>query len=333
MDFVSDMKELIRAVFSHNGIDYFDPEKNEHPTKRLKKWITNNPDMASSDPSHLLLRQFVNTNIKFISQKQRSTFVSKKVSQSTAPEKNRQVAQIIQNKLASGQDVNSYLSKGLIVAYEEDQLLSSWKMFHFHLNETQSNSSFFKDRSGWLLMAYIESDCAYLLDIREHQESDDEGNNLVWTRQEMIEILDREFPDAISNHKLNGVIGIERTLTDKELRQARAAGLNILPSTDSSVFAPFGGGLATNGTSIQVTRHTDQLMNMINLWEDHIKENESQIKSDFSNQGVDATNLDFRLGLDEQGFFVYELNSDIRISNLSQTAYFNPNGNRQKNED
>ncbi|HMN67606.1 MAG TPA: hypothetical protein PKC28_03620, partial [Bdellovibrionales bacterium] len=316
-------QQLVRDVFNHYGFDYYDPESKAAQSYRLKTWLKAHPGLAGAETEHVLLRQYVNSMKKMISQTPRKTSVSSKVTASSVPNSNKLAATAIQRKLEQGADVNPYLSKGLFVAYEEDQLLYSWRIYHFHLNDDQTKHSFFKDRSDWLLMALVEYEAAYLLDIREHVEKDEEGANNVWSRQELISILTGEFSDVAKKYRLNGLLPPESQLSDSEVRKMRKAGVNVIPSSGEDMLA-LGAGIATDDSSMEATMHTDQMMQMIYSWEKYLNEKIEDINADFEKQGLKTTKMQFKLGLDEDGFFVYEASTNARLRGLCQKQYFNP---------
>ena len=329
VNFAEDLKSSLRDYFQKFGIDFYDPEADRSTySPKLKDWVKKNKRKVDEDKSqmdHLLIRQYVNFTRKFIPVCPRKVKFSSKVKGIKVHHPERKVINLLAEKFRTGENINPFLSKGLLCAYDEDQLHATWRMYHLHVNSKKTQHHYFMDRAGKLLMVFIHGDTAYFLDVRLHKETDEEnGMNVVWSRQELLHILTNEFPDVIANYKLNGVLppNKEEALTDTQLETLKRKGVNPIYSSGDLAIAPMGGGIATNGSSVEVTMHSDQIRRMIYDWEKYLSENESSLREDFKRHGHEVTEFRFRLSRDDHGFFVYEELTNARLPSLTERRYF-----------
>lgn len=134
-----------------------------------------------------------------------------------------------------GEDLTPYQSRRLLLnPNKDDALLSDWGVQHLHF-DTGTDP---KNRSGKLLFARITEDALYCIDICDHQG---------FTRQVMLEILDRQWPESIARFLLRGEV-VGESVSDKEVGNLRAANVNIfvrLPN-GHAYMCP-GGGRTSSG--------------------------------------------------------------------------------------
>lgn len=175
-------------------------------------------------------------------------------------------------------------------------------------------------------MTFITDKEFFLLDVRDHMELNEEKINLVWSRAEIFSILTKEFPHAVKNYKLGGVLpprNEEGGPSDLELRNLRKAGINSLDFTSEAVYASPGGGIATDGSSVSVTMGVSQYRQMFYSWTKYLAENEEDIRLQLLEKDYKIGQMDFGLGYNfEVGFFVYEKQTNVQLLFLSQKRYF-----------
>lgn len=327
VNFAEDLKSCLRDYFQKYGIDFYDPEADRSTySPKLKDWIKKNKRKVDEDKSqmdHLLIRQYVNFNRKFIPVGPREVKFSSKVKGIKAHHPERKVINLLADKFRNGENINPFLSKGLLCAYDEDQLHATWRMFHLHVSAKKTKHHYFMDRSDKLLMVFIHEDKAYFLDVRLHKEMDEEnGINVVWSRQELLDILAIEFPDVISYYKLNGILPPQERLTDTQLETLKRKGVNPVFSSGDTVIFPMGGGIASDGSSAEVTMHSDQIRRMIHDWEKHLSESQDALIKDFEKHGLIVKDFSFRLSHEEGGLFVYDENTGARLAGMTERNYF-----------
>ncbi len=329
VDLSEPLKKCLREYFQKYGVDYYDPEA-EFTTfsPKLKDWLKKNRRNAEDDQKnvkHLLLRQYVNFARKFIRVAPLNVKFSSKIKAIKPHYPERKVINLLSDKFRNGENLNPFLSKGLLHAYDEDQFHATWKMFHLHMNSKRTKHHYFMDRSDKLLMIFIHEETVYFLDVRNHKETDEKnGINVVWSRQELLHTLTKEFPEVMELYKLNGILPPkeEEALTDTQLETLKRSGVNPMYSSGGLVIAPMGGGIATNGSSVEVTMHSDQIRRMISDWEKHLSDRHDEIIKDFERHGLIVTDFAFRLSHDEGGLFVYDEKTGARLASMSERSYF-----------
>lgn len=327
IDFSEDINSIIRELFEAHGVEFYDPEGDRiKDSKKLERWILKKgSSFSNSTTSRILIRQFVNFNKKSISIVPRKVFPSKKVRKQLSSGNLTLKIKKIKDAFEKGEDMNKYLSKSVLLAYDEDQLLASWRIYHLHLSSKKTEHKYFVNRSDKLLMVYVEEDKAYFIDVRNHKENNEQAVNLVWSRQELVKILEIEFPQVINRYKLKSIFGLkeEECLTDEQVRNLRKSGLSTFCRGEGDqAIAPMGGGIASDGSSIEVTMHSDQMSKMFYDWEKYLIEEEETMKNDFIKQGLNADNLHFSLCYGQNGFCVFEKSNEVAIKALSETEYF-----------
>lgn len=91
----------------------------------------------------------------------------------------------------------------------------------------------------------VKSDSIYFNSIEVH------GS---WSDKSLIEIVDRDWPELISSHRLNG--GIEPNLTNEEYDLLRKAHVNTgIQLSNGHSYIILGGGYTTAGTSMEAMRN------------------------------------------------------------------------------
>jgi hypothetical protein len=95
----------------------------------------------------------------------------------------------------SGGDLTSNLSKLVNRINNKDSLLNDWGVHHFHLGENLNGQ--FIERTAPLLFALVTKDRFYAINIFNHG---------AWADEDVIEIIHRNWPEAISKYKIQNVI-------------------------------------------------------------------------------------------------------------------------------
>lgn len=329
VDLSEPLKNCLRKYFKKYGVDFYDPEADPASySPKLKGWLRKNRRNAEQDKkdvTHLLTRQYVNFARKFIRIGPLNVKFSSKVRSIQPHHPERKVINLLSEKFRAGENLNPFLSKGLLQAYDEDQFYSTMKMFHLHFNLKRTKHHYFMDRSDKLLMVFIHEDTAYFLDVRNHKEADEKtGVNLVWSRQEFIHILAKEFPEVIKHYKLNGILPPKKdeAPSDFELDTLKRKGYNPMFSSEGMVLIPMGGGIASDGSSMEVTMHTHQLRQMIFEWEKHLSDRHDDLIKDFESHGLVVTDFSFSLSHEEGGLFVYDEKTGARLVGMDERSHF-----------
>jgi hypothetical protein len=188
--------------------------------------------------------------------------------------------QAIREKAERGEDLRPHQGKEIDDPFYSDGLLNDWGIHHLHLG-TKIEADGFVTRTGPVLFARVLPDRLFMLQIWTHGR----GAGQVWTRQEMIEIIHENWPDSIARFRLKA-LGLEQGHSDSDLKQLRNAGiLTPLETKDHTVYMPPCGGIATNGTSIQVGLTCDRVKRYLHDLETYFRENIEAIAARAAKQG------------------------------------------------
>lgn len=159
----------------------------------------------------------------------------------------------IRHLLVKGGDVTQFLSKRVNDLESKDKLLWDFGMHHFHLSRQLEESGFVK-RSDYLLFAIIANTDAYFVDIRPHYDPE----QLLWVRQELLKIVNSNWPKLIKSYVLKGKSG--DALTDKQKKELRRKNVNHAPQIGDHAIAPLGGGMMGDGSSASCRIWADKLL-------------------------------------------------------------------------
>ena len=122
-----------------------------------------------------------------------------------------------------------------------DWLLWDYAIHHLHLSQKPGKSGFVK-RSDWLLFAIVSDDDVYFVDVRPHRD-----HGFEWVRQDLLEIVHRNWPALIEDRVLHGVSG--ETITDAEKKELRRKRANVVHEIAGNAIAPLGWGMTADGHS------------------------------------------------------------------------------------
>jgi len=159
--------------------------------------------------------------------------------------------------LEGGQDVTPHLSTRIVEGYQSvrpgkrkkltarpdlDMLLGDWGLHHMHLS-VRRGSRGFVERTGPVLIAAIQSDDAYLVDIIAHG---------AWTSDHLVHILVHEWPNAGLVHRIQGVLVEPKPISSADRKTLRDAGMNAHVNIDGVAYRS-GLGYASAGNSTRAT--------------------------------------------------------------------------------
>jgi hypothetical protein len=197
----------------------------------------------------------------------------------------------LKSELEQGLDVTARLSRRTSKATYEDPLLNDWGIIHFHLGlrDAQGNVP----GTNVVLFAFVRGDVVHCIGFFDH------GS---WSKIEVLEILQRNWPHAIEHARAKGVIGVDYEVTDEDRARLRAAGAATLNVVNGVVYGPVGGGYTTAKTSMIVHKQADRAVLSVDVYEKHVRENIVAIVRDFKAAGrIVGTPPTFHLGFHADG--------------------------------
>jgi len=205
---------------------------------------------------------------KLISARPRKIYYSKEFS---CPDECKVALDKIVSAIESGKNLLPYMSKQVIRPSKNDGLLNDWNIHHFHLNDELEKNRMFVQRSDWLLLAFVSDEAVYFLNVFSHIKPN------LWTHIELIRIIDNNWPDLIEKYRLQGITRLAEKLDDEKYAILRNANLSsFVELEENKVFGLIGGGYASDGSSIEAVRTSDD-------WYNYIREIELYIRDDYQN--------------------------------------------------
>lgn len=210
---------------------------------------------------------------------------------------------LIRQKAENGEDLIPHQSRGLLDPDYNDALLNHWGIHHFHLGIVLEQDGFI-ERTGPLLFASVTDTHFYMINVCNHGD---------WTRQGLVEILHNNWPDEFGEHKCPGAVGLERKVSDNDIRQLRDAGVNtFIQISDGSVYGSAGGGYTTSRLSIDVIVEYNSYVYFLKECEEYVINNIQELVEIARQKGVEICSpFCFHLGLDNDNVYVIEMNSQF----------------------
>ena len=243
MDFRADLKTIIRDYFVSEGIT----------------------DSGTGDASDFAMRYCEMQN-RLIKAKPRTVFLSNEIHDSLGnlagendPSKRAKALEAwntvfyLRSLMEQGGDVVPHLSKRVKSSSKQDGMLWDYAIHHFHLTRNIEASGFV-ERSDYLLFAIVTEDTSLFLDVRLHRDP----QNLLWVRQDLLDIAIANWPELFQSNTLSGIIG--DVLTDEQKKVLRDKNINVISQPEGVTIAPLGGGVATSGNSLRCRIWADKLM-------------------------------------------------------------------------
>jgi hypothetical protein len=216
--------------------------------------------------------------------------------------------------LESGQDLTPYLSRGIRHGYiprrpgsrrqDLDLLLNDWGVYHLHIS-VHIQADGFAARTKHLLFAIIRPRDAYLIDIVGHGD---------WTRQSVVEIMVREWPDANLAWEMKGIVSPNRALSDIERSNLRGNHTNASFGIDGKTYMA-AGGLTSAGTSFMSVLGTQHLFRTLDAFEQMLRDNPDCLREAAAKQSLilsDEPDFKFEF-LSEGGFGVVDKKTGIHF--------------------
>lgn len=257
---------------------------------------------TSSNPIY----DFFNFKKRFIEPKPRAIKKSKEFS---CPAGYEVALSEIEGKILAGANLVPYLSKQIKDAGYSDGILNDWNIHHLHLS-CRIGKDGFVQRSDYQIFAFFTEDVCYLLQIYPHNKPN------LYSTQEMIKIIDNNWPELIEKNKINGNLSI--SITDAEYAKLRKANVSTFVQTEpDKIFGVIGGGYMSNGSSHSALSASD-------FWHNTCKRVQTDIVQSFAEKILSVisqvrdgyiTSLNFKLLFfkNENEIVLYENNNKVII--------------------
>ena len=254
---------------------------------------------GTTDSPDELSYKFFNIRKRIVPALPRAVHESSKLA---CPQEHQSGYAALKAKFVIGDDVTPHLSKTILSDDYEDYLLNDWGIHHFHLGENINDG--FADRTGPLLFALVKDSDVYCIGIKAHG---------AWSEQDLIRTIHEEWPEAIADYRIKGILGLAYQPTNDDIAKLRKAGVQTMIQIEEGVvYGPIGGGYSTAGTSVQSRMLADRYRRLVRNIEKHVKENAGMFIGKIKEHGLKLERKPrFQLLVDEKGFYVVELGSGV----------------------
>ena len=174
----------------------------------------------------------------------------------------------LENAVRNGDDLNIYMTSRFDDITASDGLLDHWGIRHFHLGTETDPDTGRISRTRHVLFGLINDSHVYFIKVGTHGRD----SRYVWYKQEMIETIHRNWPEAIERFRINGLTGVSPKYDDpadvKSLRDANA--VTLLQVEDGTVYFELGMGTTGDGTHIHDLQFADGMSHSTKQVEKHI---------------------------------------------------------------
>lgn len=233
----------------------------------------------------------------------------------TCPDNLKEGLQFLEQKIRSGVSIQPHLSKNSRKLTKTDPLLNHWGIHHLHLGTTLKNNGLV-ERTGPVLFARFDEKYAYFICVMEHG-----GGHNPWSKQDLVKILHRNWPESIKSYLVRGGLGLNTCLSDDDVKLLRESGAVTFTEPERGiVYAPIGGGYSTAQTSVEARISSDRWLNAIHSSEIYLRDNIANIaKIIYEETGKKiGPRTKFLLGINGLEIYAFEVRSRVffKLTNL-----------------
>ena len=285
MGFTSDLERIIREQFDKNGVDY---DKKIGVRSLAASYLQMLNRRILPSPRRVHLSEQMHRSLGLL---RRETDTDQKKKAADAWSAVFRIRYLMEN----GRNVNGFLTERIDSATgkrSRDGMLWDFGMHHLHLS-TEFEDSGFAERSDYLLFAVVTENDAYFVDVRRHPKR---GETVGWVQQELLALVQSNWPELIEPWILQGVKG--DVWTDQERAELRRKNANVVTGFDGDAVAPPGGGMTAAGSSILCMMLADRLMDEIECHQKFFDTQPSELRSALKSEGIKtAGEMEFELVL------------------------------------
>lgn len=221
------MMEAIKGYFSSNGIKY---NSNANLTELLADYLENTSKLITCKKRKVYESQYLQNKLQ-------GEFADY-----------RDVVTKFCNKFENGEDISGHLSRKIYDSTFYDKLLSSWGIYHVHLNEKEAhtNTEMKDNRAEVLLFIRVEGDNVYFIDVQKHSQK------YVFSNFNLLEVLVDEWEYLMEPLEIKGIVpgSLQPKITcDKEINMLRKINVNPAFEIKGKAYMP-GLGVTCAGSSV-----------------------------------------------------------------------------------
>lgn len=177
-----------------------------------------------------------------------ATRTIKKATGFACPTHLQQGLSVLDTAFSSAAPIWPWQSKLIDKPTREDGLYNDYRVVHFHLGAGTEKNGYI-NRTNELLFALVDSSTVYEIGIYCHGD---------WYELDILDVIDSNWPTLLDRVTIHGVDIAHCPSTRDEVKALRDAKVvSIVKLKSGRIIAPPGGGIATDGTSIDAVRSAD----------------------------------------------------------------------------
>lgn len=215
---------------------------------------------------------------------------------------------VIESHIRNGHDLNPFQGRGLIdfndtsgrrKSGRTDLMFADWGILHFHLTDKpMPSTSYFSERSGWLLFAIVTGTEFGIVDIRDHDEPD------LFSNPDLIETVVRSWPAYMERFKVRGILPGSSGPSHSDATALRKNGVNSFLTIDGQVYMGPGMGLSSALTSTKASMAQIKINKIIKNVAKAVHDPDNVFKKNALE--ADINTPEFSLCMTAKGIAIYE---------------------------
>ncbi len=245
------------------------------------------PTAAAHDKAHDACIAYFNVMHRLIPTKPRRVLRSSALRSRQLSPEHRQAVDTIAEEAERGDDLRPRLSRSVTDPSFNDRLMNDWRIHHLHLG-SKLEADGFVQRTGPLLYVMVRDDVIYFIDLLAH-------GTKSFANQDLVDILDAEWPEAIADGKLGAIPGSLQpaSLAPKERHRFREK-LNFATQAASGNIYKMD-MVTLSGLSFTVVDQANRQCNGARQTEDNVRQKAQRIRDMIAGQtSVELTELRLR---------------------------------------
>ncbi|WP_179998034.1 hypothetical protein [Acinetobacter sp. YH12239] len=164
------------------------------------------------------------------------------------PEEHLTAYQKIVSDIQLGNTLNKYQSRNLKRLDYDDDMLSHWRIQHFHLGDTVETDGFVSRTSDLLFIHFSESQ-AHIIGIFSHGD---------WCDLDIIETIHLNWPHLLTYYRSDST---RRSLTEDQYKILRKKGYNTtVRLRDGAEYLSPGLGVVANGSPVEAFTNVQRIL-------------------------------------------------------------------------
>jgi hypothetical protein len=216
-----------------------------------------------------------------------------------------EAVRIIDDEARGGIDLNQRLTRGFFKCGFNDRLLNDLGIQHLHLGSRSPTSCGQAIGTKELLFVIVQPQRLLFVDVLDH---------CAFREGDFLAIVNANWPEILASCRRDLFGSNNEIPTPAERAAARESGVTVLTASDQEVFAPPGGGIATDGTSLQALDQAAVFLHRIRNYYNWIATTADCIAEQLREQaGINVSTFNLTVRLRDSEIVFEDSNSNIVV--------------------